>query len=362
MDEKVKVVIFTLAYNAEKTVRRTIESVLSQSYKNFEYFIVDNGSTDKTGEIIAEYYEEERVVPLHIRLNDPTNGGVFFNMLINSTDAKYIVWLDADDEYTSDFLENMVEFAEENQLDLTACGYDMINGETNELMKRRVAEESFVVEGDLFSERFIDYRGFMMVLWAKLYSVAFLKKRENGTWKGKSSGYVAFLDAMHMHELCYKASRIGIYGKSMHRYYQYPRSLTREQIGASIKGFKAYHRVAKEYLEKYGPLSEQNIGFLHAIFMSLVEEFVGYIFLSETTFERKIELLTEVFDDCRWMELLKYKADPQFRILLRREEYVEMIKNSILEFEGADIHTEKVSALLAYLTGAKKGKEDTEKV
>jgi glycosyltransferase involved in cell wall biosynthesis len=47
-----QVVFFTQAYNAEKTLRRAVDSILAQTYTNFVYYIVDNGSTDGTGEMI----------------------------------------------------------------------------------------------------------------------------------------------------------------------------------------------------------------------------------------------------------------------------------------------------------------------
>ncbi|MCX4304592.1 MAG: glycosyltransferase family A protein [Acetatifactor sp.] len=56
----------TCAYNSEKTLKRAIESILNQTYEDFEYHILDNGSTDCTGEIIREYASrDKRIVPYY---------------------------------------------------------------------------------------------------------------------------------------------------------------------------------------------------------------------------------------------------------------------------------------------------------
>ena len=51
----VKVIVFTMAYNAQETIGRTIESILNQTFGNFEYYILDNASTDATEDIISDY-------------------------------------------------------------------------------------------------------------------------------------------------------------------------------------------------------------------------------------------------------------------------------------------------------------------
>lgn len=56
--DSVKVSIITVCYNSKKTIRRTIESVLGQTYKNIEYIIVDGDSTDGTMSVISEYQDQ----------------------------------------------------------------------------------------------------------------------------------------------------------------------------------------------------------------------------------------------------------------------------------------------------------------
>ena len=58
MMNKEKISIVTITYNSQDTVRKTIESVISQKYRPLEYVLVDGGSSDKTGEIISSYFTE----------------------------------------------------------------------------------------------------------------------------------------------------------------------------------------------------------------------------------------------------------------------------------------------------------------
>jgi len=161
----ISTVFFTMAYNAQNTIRRTIESILNQTRNDFDYYILDNGSYDDTGKIIRKYAKiDKRIKPLRINKNDPTNCCAIWDTLVHATSAKYLAWCDADDEYTTDFLESMIEFAEENQLDIAACGYEMIDGRSNEVLKRRTLSEHLIVTDDMLVDEFINYRWVTAVL------------------------------------------------------------------------------------------------------------------------------------------------------------------------------------------------------
>jgi glycosyltransferase involved in cell wall biosynthesis len=65
-----KICIITQAYNAENVIGRAIESVLSQTYKDFKYYILDSASSDKTMDIINKYAQQDsRIIPLHNNFN-----------------------------------------------------------------------------------------------------------------------------------------------------------------------------------------------------------------------------------------------------------------------------------------------------
>jgi glycosyltransferase involved in cell wall biosynthesis len=336
-----------MAYNAQNTLSRTIESILKQTREDFEYYILDNGSTDDTEKIIIDYAErDKRIKQLHININDITNGTLIWSTLIYATSAKYIVWCDADDEYTPDFLENMVGFVEENQLDFAACGYEKIDGITNEVIKHRALTENLVLYGDLFTEEFIRYRGFAICVWGKLYSIPFLRKKN---LIGTERSYQFCYDSIYAIKAFQNAGRAGIYGKAMYKYYQYPWSISNTTIKDSLTSYRDLWDATKESLEYYGPISKINEDFLYAIHLSIVEEAADKIFMSDLPTDVKLDMFAQIFSDPVWAETLARDADPQFKNLAARGEYVKGVKNKILTLPNLDENNPLLTDILRHL-------------
>lgn len=99
-------------YNKETTICKTIESVLNQSFQQFELIIVNDGSTDNSLDVIESIYD------LRIRIINKPNGGVSSarNRGIEEAIYQYIALLDADDIWGSGYLEDMYSLIEEYPL------------------------------------------------------------------------------------------------------------------------------------------------------------------------------------------------------------------------------------------------------
>ena len=91
--------IITPVYNRRKTIRRTICSVLSQTFKDFEYIIIDDGSTESIDDIIEDLMDEETIPVLYIKKN---NGGVHTarNAGYRYARGELVICIDSDDELT----------------------------------------------------------------------------------------------------------------------------------------------------------------------------------------------------------------------------------------------------------------------
>ena len=128
------------AYNAEKTIAASIESVLNQSYQNFEIIIIDDGSADQTLQIAMEYRMRDPRIRV---LRNMRNFGVAIarNHGIREAQGKYIALLDSDDVWKPDKLERQMKLAREENAEIVYCSYDFVDEDGNS-MKR-----PFIVPG-----------------------------------------------------------------------------------------------------------------------------------------------------------------------------------------------------------------------
>ncbi len=117
------VTVFMAAYNAEKYIAASINSVLDQDYRNFELLIINDGSSDKTLEVIQQFKDDR------IRLlNNDGNKGLFYtrNRGIDEARGKYFAINDADDLSVQNRLSLQVEFLEANG-EVAVCGGNAIS-------------------------------------------------------------------------------------------------------------------------------------------------------------------------------------------------------------------------------------------
>jgi len=106
MDPKIS--IFTSSYNHSKHLKFAIESVLNQTYQNFEYFLFDDGSDDSTYDIMKSYQYDNRVKV--IKLDKQPNVGVVINKSIALSTGNYWSWCPADDYWNEHLLENKIKY------------------------------------------------------------------------------------------------------------------------------------------------------------------------------------------------------------------------------------------------------------
>ena len=104
------------AYNSEKTIAESIESILNQSYQNFEFLIIDDCSTDRTADVIESYLEKNKNIKF---TKNKTNLGLTksLNILIKKSSGQYIARQDADDISLHHRVQEQMQLLKSNNLD-----------------------------------------------------------------------------------------------------------------------------------------------------------------------------------------------------------------------------------------------------
>ncbi|MBQ0062672.1 MAG: glycosyltransferase family 2 protein [Prevotella sp.] len=111
--------IVTPAYNSSLYIAKSINSVLAQTYANWEMLIVDDGSTDNTLEIVRSY-EDKRI---KIFNNTHQGAAEARNLALRQATGKYVAFLDSDDLWLPEKLEKQVRFMEENHYDFSYTNF-----------------------------------------------------------------------------------------------------------------------------------------------------------------------------------------------------------------------------------------------
>lgn len=126
-------------YNDEKFIRKAIESVLNQTFSNFELIISDNASNDSTSTICKEFAKKDKRIK-YIRQTKNINLLPNYNFVLDQAQSKYFVWLEADDFWNSNFLEKNLEILESNQNFVASIGnveyYGKVENEQNNVASK----------------------------------------------------------------------------------------------------------------------------------------------------------------------------------------------------------------------------------
>lgn len=127
--------ILMSVYNTEAYLRRAVDSVLNQTYKNIELVIVDDGSTDGSSAILEDYAQSDsRIVLIH-----QANKGVAYSKkkLIFEAKGEYVVFVDSDDWLDSEAIADMLDVALHESSDLVIADYWIDTPQKKEIVKQQ---------------------------------------------------------------------------------------------------------------------------------------------------------------------------------------------------------------------------------
>lgn len=167
MKDKISIVI--PVYNVENYLKKCLDSIISQSYKNIEIILVNDGSTDGSG-IICDKYKK---IDNRIRVIHKKNGGVSSarNVGIKEATGSFICFADADDYLMEDYIEYLYKLIISNDSDISLTTEMFGNFDNNQSKNENIT----IVNGEDACERILCYR-IPIGVYSKMFKTDFIKK------------------------------------------------------------------------------------------------------------------------------------------------------------------------------------------
>lgn len=169
------------SYNSSEYIARSIDSIINQSYTNWELLITDDCSTDNTCEIVERYVAIDSRIRLFV-LDENKGAGVARNNSIKESKGQFISFCDSDDKWKPEKLEKQLNFMLEMQADICYSSY--LTCDENDKETGIVIAPSKVFYKDMIVN---DYIGFLTCIYnvskiGKIY-MPILRKRQDWAWK-----------------------------------------------------------------------------------------------------------------------------------------------------------------------------------
>lgn len=206
-------------YNVEKYLSTCLDSILNQTFQNFELILVDDGSTDSCGCICDKYEKlDNRIKVIHKK-----NGGLSEarNVGIEASVGEYITFIDSDDYVNQFFLEYLFREIIKYQADISACGYYRVKDDEAIFPIRGDNNTIFMTNKEAVKAAYLSkLPGFEFITCAKLYRSSLFKKYQITFPKGKIHE-----DMFTTYKLLYYAQAIVFFNQDMYYYRFRPGSI-----------------------------------------------------------------------------------------------------------------------------------------
>ncbi len=142
--------IITPSYNCAVYIAETIESVLKQTYSNWEMIITDDCSTDNSRDVIKGFTLQDQRIKLVVQ-NENQGAAMARNKSIELAQGEYIAFLDSDDLWSTDKLEKQLKFMQDKDVVFSYTSYEQIDEKGNKLNKKIKAPKKVGYNGVLLS-------------------------------------------------------------------------------------------------------------------------------------------------------------------------------------------------------------------
>lgn len=241
-----KISIIVPVYKVEPYIHKCINSILAQTYTNFELILIDDGSPDRCGEI-CDYYasKDPRIKVIH-----KENGGQASarNMGLDIAEGEYIGFVDSDDYIENDMFELLMMNAMKFEADVVECGINIVNGKKIQQIQNN---NEFEFGDNIFALKGLLNNRYRNCIWNKLYKKEIFQTLRFPN-KLYEDGFLAF-------KIYYLAKKYVFIGKSKYYYVQRNESTMSKQKNFTLRNLDGLECEEERYHFLRERVSEQSL-------------------------------------------------------------------------------------------------------
>lgn len=271
-------------YNVQNYLNKCIESIISQTFKDLEIILVNDGSTDKSGEICDFYTKKDnRIKVIHKKnggLSDARNCG------LEIAQGEYIAFLDSDDWIDENLYSTLYELINRFNADIAMCNFERVYEEDEILNHSEKSMERVYSNIEVLENIYTDSHDQMIVAWNKLYKKYLFNKKRYPKGKIHEDEFLTPL-------LFYDSNKIVYTEEKLIYYRQNPNSIMGSKF--NIKRLDKLEAIDNRI--KF--LKEKNLDNLYNKAISdKISCIIGYYYkIQDSTIENKVSLMKSMKDE-----------------------------------------------------------------
>ncbi len=274
-------------YNTAELLPKCIDSILTQTYSNLEVILVNDGSSDNSGNICDEYAKKDS----RIKVIHKENGGVSEarNVALDTVNGDYVIFVDSDDYLEPTIYETLINLSYEHNCDISICSYTTYREDGSTFFFMNSDEIEIMDKAKAVSDLLEDER-LQSHMWNKLY-------------KAKLFNDIRFPTASIMEDVCVnymlfeKANKVVFYHKPLYNYIRRTGSLSLAPSGTKNKD--AFTVILNRYLALEKTMPEIQKCNDYSLVMWMIRTYTFTVRANDTNdgyFKEYLDLFKTVFD------------------------------------------------------------------
>lgn len=168
-----KISIIAPVYQVEKYIGQCIESVINQTFKNFELILIDDGSKDKSGNICDEYAKRDKRI--HVVHTENKGAASARNKGLDLATGKYIAFVDGDDYLAENMLDKLYKVITQENCDVVVCDFLNLHANSDKDFSLQLSDSKVSGREILSHLKNQKNYGVWTIVWNKLYKKEILK-------------------------------------------------------------------------------------------------------------------------------------------------------------------------------------------